>query len=130
MDQNSQLMSLSIKEKVIQFSLLHADMIKAAEEMFKIYRIAFPDKMNWLGQWGWNGNVGTITFDFVNQTINYNYEYFFHGETEYFGLQLPFSSLYDPDFIYHETIHWEKQKAATIAQQKEREAKNSIERIL
>ncbi len=127
MDQNSRLMQLSMKEKVIQYSLLHADMITAAEELFKIYRTTLPDKQNWLGRWGWNGNIGTITFDFVDQTINYHYQYFSHGDNNYFDLELPLSALYDPRFMHDEAINWEKQKAATIAQQKEREAEIILE---
>lgn len=121
--------------EIATFSELHTKLELAAEELFKAYTQALPDKQDWLGRYGWHGNTGTITFVVKHQVINYEYEYYSHGETDYFNLQLPFSALYDPTFIERAQSEWEYEKAAQrlviqLAAETQAERRERDERIL
>ena len=94
-------------------------MLEAARSLFVEYTKAFPDKDDWLGVDGWNGQSGDI--EFTGDSIEYSCYTYYRGDGNGYSLSLPISALWNELFI--ENVVKERKEELEL---KERSAKNKM----
>lgn len=101
---NRMIISKSVVDSYNESNIL---MLEAARSLFFEYTKALPDKDDWLGVDGWNGQSGDI--EFTEDSIEYSCYSYYRGDTNSHCLSLPIFALWNELFIENVVKEWKEE---------------------